>query len=218
MSSSERREFQRLRLDPPVPGTLGTTAVSILEIGVIGARVHHAEPFEHEVGELRFSFENEEIGMKCELVRTAAGADAKYPDSGHESGLRFMAAIQGSGDALRHMLATLVTEEIQKLPPKRPHHPEQTIDGDKTVRGTQASYVCYRLEKSNHWSRRPVFLPEQPSIGFTVARTVDHDEMERLCLVYQVSDDEGRRLIRLFAELSVSEVMEIPPKALDQPE
>jgi hypothetical protein len=212
MSSAERREFQRLRLDPPVPGTLGTTAVSILELGVIGARVHHAQPFDEPHADLRFSFDNEEIGLRCELVRTGIGANSKYPDSGYESGLRFVAAIEGSGDVLRQMLATLVTKELDRHPPLNPMHAGQAIDGDKTVRGTQARYVCYRLEANNTWTRRPVFLPEQPSAGFTVTRDVDHDEMERLCLVYLVSDDEGRRLIRLFAELSISEELEIPPR------
>jgi hypothetical protein len=212
MSSAERREFQRLHLDPPVPGTLGTTAVSILEVGVIGARVHHAEPLDEQAAELRFSFESDEIGLRCELVRTTTGADAKYPDSGYESGLRFVAAIDGSGDVLRRMLATLVSKELERRPPQLPLYTGQPIDGDKTVRGTQARYVCYRFE-NNIWSRRAVFLPEQPPVGFTVARDVDHDEMERLCRVFQVSDDEGRRLIRLFAELSISQEMEIPPKA-----
>jgi len=211
--SSERREFQRLRLNPPVPGSLGTTAVSILEMGVIGARVHHAEPFDEQTAELRFSFENDEIGLRCELVRTNTGADAKYPDSGYESGLRFLAAIHNSGDTLRRMLATLVTKELERRPPVNPLHGGQAIDGDKTVRGVQARYVAYRLEPNLTWTRRPVFLPEQPLVGFTVARDVDHDEMERLCRVYLVSDDEGRRLIRLFAELSISEELEIPPSA-----
>ena len=35
--------------------------------------------------------------------------------------------------------------------------------------------------------------------------------MQRLCRVYEASDNEGRRLIRLFAELSVSDALEIPP-------
>jgi len=61
------------------------------------------------------------------------------------------------------------------------------------------------------WTKRPVFLPEQPSTGFTVAHTSDTDEMQRLCRVYEASDEEGRRLIRLFAELSVSDALAIPP-------
>jgi hypothetical protein len=209
MSPAERREFQRLQLNPPVPGSLGTTAVSILEIGVLGARVHHAEPFDNNTGELRFSFAADEIGLRCEIVRTSTGADAKYPDSGYESGLRFVAAIAESGDKLRNMLATLVTQELERLPRAEPQDP--AIDGDKTVRGTQAAYLCFRYEHGE-WTRRAVFLPEQPPAGFTVARDADLDEMNWLCRVYQVSDEEGRRLIRLFAELSVSAAMEIPPK------
>ena len=49
-------------------------------------------------------------------------------------------------------------------------------------------------------------------MGFTVARSTDTDEMQRLCDVYAASDEEGRRLIRLFAELSVSDAMQIPPR------
>ena len=88
----------------------------------------------------------------------------------------------------------------------------EMVDGDNTVRGSDAGFLCYRFENGG-WIRRRVFLPEQPSVGFTVARTEDNSEMQRLCRVFEASDDEGRRLIRLFAELSVSDALEIPPRA-----
>lgn len=207
----ERREFQRLRLDPPIPATLGTTAVSLLDVGVLGARVHHAAPFDQQYLELRFSHGPNEIGLRCEVIRTYDSQHAKYPGTGLESGLRFLAAVGESGDYLRSMLGELVKALLEQ----RPATPAGTfgqVDGDKTVRGTEAGFVCYRLEQNDSWRRRPVFLPEQPQSGFTVARSEDRAEMQRLCAVYAASDDEGRRLIRLFAELSVSEVMEIPPR------
>jgi hypothetical protein len=207
----ERREFQRLRLDPPIPATLGTTAVTLLDIGVLGARIHHAAPLEEHPTELRFSHGANEIGLRCEVTRTYDSQDAKYPGSGLESGLRFLAAIGDSGDHLRAMLGELVKALLDKHPAPPPGS-RQPVDGDKTVRGTQAGFVCYRLDRLGVWNRRPVFLPEQPASGFTVARTEDRAEMQRLCAVYAASDDEGRRLIRLFAELSVSEAMEIPPR------
>ena len=40
----ERREFQRLPLAEPVVGKLGEVPVTIVEIGVLGARVSHREP------------------------------------------------------------------------------------------------------------------------------------------------------------------------------
>lgn len=208
----ERREFQRLDLDPPIPGTLGTTAVSVVEVGVLGARLHHAEGVIETFSELRFSHRGEDIAMRCEVVRTAPSKDARYPAAGMESGVRFIAAVGESGDRLRGMLAEYVTKIIdarRKTSPMK-STAETSIDGDRTVRGADAGFLCYRLD-NGVWRRRRVFLPEQPTSGFTVARGEDHAEMQRLCRVYEASDEEGRRLIRLFAELSVSEQLQIPP-------
>jgi hypothetical protein len=208
----ERREFQRLNLQPPLPGSLGATAVSILEIGVLGARVQHGAPLDAQKSELRFSYSHGEIALRCEIVRTAARQD-KYPDAGFESGLRFVAAIGESGDRLRSMLSELVTAELERRRDESMHGiGPAVIDGDRTVRGKDAGYLCYRFEGGS-WSKRRIFLPEQPPSGFTVARSTDGDEMKRLCAVYEASDDEGRRLIRLFAELSVSDALQIPPVA-----
>ena len=200
----ERREFQRLRLDPPLPGTFGPVPVSIMEIGVLGARLQHIEPIENPRGELHFIREGIEITMRCEAVRNV-GAD--------QTGVRFLAAVGDSGDRLRALLAQLVENALHdrndssatKLAIKR------GVDGDKTIRGVDAQFVTYRFDQGK-WSRRHVFLPEQPTVGFTVARGEDAAEMQRLCEVYEASDEEGRRLIRLFAELSVSHVLQIPPK------
>ena len=200
----ERREFQRLRLDPPLPGTFGPVPVSIMEIGVLGARLQHIEPIENPRGELHFNREGIEITMRCEAVRNV-GAD--------QTGVRFLAAVGDSGDRLRALLAQLVENALHdrndssatKLAIKR------GVDGDKTIRGVDAQFVTYRFDQGK-WSRRHVFLPEQPTVGFTVARGEDAAEMQRLCEVYEASDEEGRRLIRLFAELSVSHVLQIPPK------
>ena len=214
LAGEERREFQRLRLDPPLPGTLGITAVSILELGVLGARVQHSTPIDEEYAELHFASAGDEVGMRCEIIRTVKSTDVKYPGSGLQSGVRFLAAIDDSGDKLRATLARLVTHEFEvrrKLPDSMP--PASSVDGDKTVRGADAGFLCYRLE-NGVWRKRRVFLPEQPAMGFTVARIEDSEEMQRLCRVFEASDEEGRRLIRLFAELSVSDVLEIPPRQL----
>jgi len=201
--SDERREFQRLFLSPAIEGTLGSAPVAIVEICVLGARVRHDAAPPEGRSELRFHSDDGEIAMRCEIVRT----------HGDQSGLRFVAAIDESGDRLRQLLGQLVTRELEgRRDATRGAMPANVIDGDKTVRGKDAQFLCYRLD-ANGWSKRRVFLPEQPSTGFTVARIEDGDEMQRLCAVYQASDDEGRRLSRLFAELSVSDALEIPPRA-----
>jgi len=206
--TEERREFQRLLLDPPMAAMLGAAPVSIMEIGVLGARVLHGAPLEDEHADLRFSWNEHEIAMQCSVVRTFSGRDAH---GGQQSGVRFLAAIGDSGDHLRAMLAEMVVRELDRRHDDSGVHPSHAIDGDKTIRGRDAAFLCYRLE-NGAWQRRRVFLPEQPATGFTVARSEDSDEMQRLCDVYAAADEEGRRLIRLFAELSVSNALEIPPR------
>ncbi|HEY6844053.1 MAG TPA: PilZ domain-containing protein [Thermoanaerobaculia bacterium] len=203
MRPEERREFQRLTLTPPIAATLGTASVRICEIGVLGARVEHDDELGAETLDLKFKYAGEPIAMRCQVVRSSGSS---------ESGLRFIAAVGESGDKLRDMLGILVTKEIdrRRTAPGRDPLPSHTVDGDKTVRGNDAGFLTYRFE-NGQWSKRPVFLPEQPSTGFTVAKGSDSDEMQRLCRVYEASDEEGRRLIRLFAELSVSDALAIPP-------
>jgi hypothetical protein len=199
----ERREFQRLALNPPVTGTLGISPVTIVEIGVLGARVRHERPLNFDTGDLRFAYRADEIGMRCEIVRAI---------NKNESGVRFVSAIGDGGDKLRDMLAELVANafESRRAVPKNTMN-RLIVDGDRTVRGKDAGYLSFRLE-DGAWKKRRVFLPEQPQTGFTVASSSDGEELRHLCTVYESSDDEGRRLIRLFAELSVSDALDIPPQ------
>lgn len=198
----ERREFQRLRLDSPIAGTFGNAGVSVVEIGILGARIEHSAPLESARADLHFTFGGTAIHMRCEVARS----------TGPVSGLRFLAAVGDSGDNLRDMLAQLVVKALEGQ-----HDSSATrlrirsVDGDRTVRGADAQFFSYQYE-NGAWKRRPVFLPEQPQMGFTVARGEDATEMQRLCEVFEASDDEGRRLIRLFAELSVSDLLQIPPR------
>ena len=206
----ERREFQRLYLDPPIPGTLVTTPVSIVEIGVLGARLRHGAALEPSHGVMRFTYGGHELALRCEVVRTFPSKEGD-DGSAFASGIRFVAAVGDAGDRLREMLAELVTIALQARRNVSFDNFGDLVDGDRTVRGRDAQFTSYRLE-NGVWRKRRVFLPEQPALGFTVASSIDSDEMQRLCKVYVASDDEGRRLIRLFAELSVSHALEIPPK------
>lgn len=211
-TGEERREFQRLRLNTAIPATFGSNAVWLVEIGILGARIRHAHPLADDRGELRFASDGDEIVLRAAVVRTVDASPHEFPDGGSISALRFLAAVGESGDHLRTLLAQLVAAELARHHSATLHRARQSsVDGDRTVRGRDAHFVSFRLE-NGAWKKRPVFLPEQPSTGFTVARSEDAEEMQNLCAVYEASDDEGRRLIRMFAELSVSDALQIPPQ------
>ena len=197
----ERREFQRLPLQPPIRGTLDEKPVSIHEIGVLGARIQQSAPVTSAHPELRFNYKGGEIAIRCDSVRI---------DRNFELGLRFVGAFGASAMRLREMLGELVTQAINERTASPDMAIDPPFDGDSTMNRKDSGFISMRLENS-HWTKRAVFLPEQPPSGFTVARTVDASDLDRLCRAYESADDEGRRLIRVFAELSVSDVLQIPP-------
>src|SRR5258706_6386306 len=97
----ERREFQRLHLTHSIAGTLAGIPVKVVEVGILGARLHHVDELRGEYAELRFQHGGHEMATQCELVR----ANAESRNSGRQSPVRFLAAIAESGDRLRALLA-----------------------------------------------------------------------------------------------------------------
>jgi hypothetical protein len=197
----ERREFQRLRLSAPMPAVLGGVGVAIHEIGVLGARVLQSAPIDDQHPQLQFEYKKREIRIKCDFIRVRPNL---------ESGVRFAGAIGDSADHLRKMLGELVTAAINERRDPNETIIQPPVDGDQTVSRKDAGFLCFRLE-NGHWTKRSVFLPEQPPSGFTIARAAHTNDMDRLCRLYEQGDDEVRHLVRVFAELSVSDVLQIPP-------
>jgi hypothetical protein len=197
----ERREFQRLPLSTPMPAVLGGIGVAIHEIGVLGARLLQSAPVDDEYPQLQFEYKTKEIRIRCDFVRVSPNL---------ESGVRFVAAIGDSADHLRKMLGELVTDAINERRDPSETIIQPPVDGDQTVSRKDSGFICYRFENA-HWTKRSVFLPEQPPSGFTIARAANGNDMDRLCRLYENGDENLRRLVRVFAELSVTDVLQIPP-------
>ena len=62
----------------------------------------------------------------------------------------------------------------------------------------------FRIYLDNqNWRKKRTHDPGQPADGFTISANEDHSQAELLCQAYEKSDDEGRRMIQLFAQLSI---------------
>jgi len=207
VKAEERREFQRLTLDEAVSARLDGQEVKLLEIGILGARIRHGFPLQGKTGLLSFPWRGKSIELDCVVVRTSPTVTAGQ----HESGMQFSRARGVSDELLRDMLSEKVRPILEARRSEPGSVPITDIDADVTIRPRDAGYLCFRLE-NGEWQKTRAFLPEQPSTGFTVAKHENAREIERLCRAYQNADAEGRRLIRLFAELSVSEAMNLPPR------
>jgi hypothetical protein len=214
MHPSDRREFQRLKLSKPILGTLGSSNALVLDIGMAGAFVEHygtAAPGDRHV--LTFRWQGEEVSFDCEVVRSSV---VKRPAGDgmsqlSQSGLRFREAIGDSAEKLQDLIASFVGRILAAQ--KANAAGETGRSAGETIlatigqarRSRSHGYVSYRF-KDKRWWRIPSETAVQPNDGFTVGLHEDEEEIETLCRAYEAADDEGKRLIRMVAELSTSRV------------
>ncbi len=208
MVTHDRREFQRLRLAKPIIAQLDDQNALILDIGVGGAYIEHyglTEPGRRY--RLLFRWNGADVVFESEVIRSQEVRRAGSELASHTA-LRF---VESTGDAdlrLQDMMATFVGKVLAAQ--------KANASGDisdsaglrilsqlgEARRIRSRGYVAYHF-KEGKWWRVATDSALQPPDGFTVAAYEDEDELAELCNTYAASNDEGRRLIRLVAELSV---------------
>lgn len=213
MLPSDRREFQRLRLAKPVLGLLDGMPALVLDLGVTGAFVeHHGTVQPGAEALLSFRWKAKSIEFLCRVAHSAVvrqPASDGISDVSH-SGLQFLEPQGDSAGNLQDMIATYVG---QILAAQRSNAAGKAdIDGFDVLsrlgearRRRTSGFLTFRL-RGRTWWKIPSRSRDQPADGFTVAAWEDPDEIALLCQTYAQSDEEGRRLIRLIAELSAATV------------
>ncbi len=183
----------------------------ILDLGVSGAMLeHYGTAAPGDCFQLSFRWQGNDVEFSCEVVRSAVMRDPAGDGTNvvSHTGVRFLEAVGDSAEHLKELMATFVGRVLAAQ--KANAAGEGTVSSGETVleqigharraRST-GSYLTYRF-KEGQWWRIPTRSPVQPSDGFTVAAHEDEDEIQTLCETYAQADEEGRRLIRLVAELS----------------
>jgi hypothetical protein len=213
--TDDRRGYQRLRLSKPILALMNDQNALILDIGVSGAYVeHYGEVPEDARFRLSFRWHGEDIEYLAEVARSRVvrtpGGDGQSVVS--HTGFRFVTAIGKSEARLQDMMATFVGRVLAAQKANAAAVDVGDAEGvvvleqlGEARRIRSRGYVTYRLH-NGRWSREASSAALQPEDGFTVAAHEDEEELETLCRTYEASDDEGRDLIRLVAELSARSV------------
>ncbi len=238
MDGSRTRRVQRIHLATPLVARLGTTQVVLVDISVLGARVEHNVPLPSGTkARLTFTFEDEEIGTDCRIVRSrlerfSVGADGLTV---YHSGLEFENTPGDMKVRLKNMIARFISRaleeqkmnargeipqhDVAKMPIFRYGGQLSANVKDVSVGETalptsriakETGYVCYHLE-NNTWRKKRTHDPGQPAEGFTISAMEDRAQADLLCEAYLKSDKEGRRMIQLFAQLSIMEGEGVSP-------
>ena len=214
MLQHDRREFQRLKLAKPILAMMDSANALILDIGMAGAFLEHYGTTEPgKTFHLTFRWQGADVEFVCEVVRTAVvrqpAGDGKSLMS--HTGVHFREAIGDSAERLQDLIATFVGRSLAAQRANAAGEPDQAQSGaileslGAARRKRSRGFISYRL-RDNRWWRVPTDSPVQPEDGFTVADWEDEAELETLCRTYEAADEQGRQLIRLVAELSVSSV------------
>ena len=238
MDFPRTRRVQRVHLPQPLVARLGSAQVVLVDVSVLGARVEHHVPLATgAISTLSFEWDGETIEVECRIIRSRLERFSVGPDglTVYHSGVEFADVESSTRKQIKDMIALFISRalEEQKLNARgvMPQHDvakmpifryggqltanvkdkELTTSLLPTARVLrETGYVCYRLE-NNTWRPRRTHDPGQPPEGFTVSATEDHAQVEMLCSAYEKSDAEGRRLIQLFAQLSIAEGEGITP-------
>jgi len=175
-----------------------------MEIGFSGALFEHRMhlPQALHTG-LTFERGGRHFNLPTEIVRSIE-VDSPSTSTYYHSGLRFQRS------DLDGALRDLIAGEAKKLLMAQAANamgvrmPNLSGNGDPLLPRRPPGGGCLQyILHLNVWERTPTMSPEQPDEGFTVSVHEDPDELDNLCRVYEGSDEDGRKLIRVLAELSL---------------
>jgi hypothetical protein len=208
MVANDRREFQRLRLAKPILALMDGQNALILDIGIAGAYIEHYGALPPGARfKLLFRWQRADVELLCEVrrARVVRGGGDNLSVVSH-SGVQFIEAIGDADARLNDMMATFVGRVLAAQRANASGKPEESealslaqLGGARRAR--TRGWVSFRLV-DGVWRRALATSATQPPDGFTVAAYEDEDELASLCETYEAADAEGRRLIRLLAELS----------------
>jgi hypothetical protein len=208
MVGNDRREFERLRLAKPILALLDGQNALILDIGISGAFVeHYGQTNAGERFTLLFRWKGTDVEFVSEVAHTVIVRKAGNAEVSH-TGLRFTQPIGEAEKRLNDMVGTFVGKVLaaQKANAGATQPSDSAlVDLGGARRSRTRGFLTFRFQDGK-WSREMTASPVQPNNGFTVAGYEADEELESLCQAYEIADEEGRRLIKLVAELSARTV------------
>jgi hypothetical protein len=214
--------MNRLTFKMPRTARFATHEVVLVDLSLKGAGIQHSNQIPPGTrGALRFRLEREYHEVTCEISRSKLQLVRQGTRTLqiYRSGLAF-AGIEGEADTIKDALRTRVQRAIAR-------QQADAFANAEAMKGVEESsgaiplaalagwmetrpYVRCALERSGKWKTEKVDAPEQPPNGFTVSSDEGEKEIELLRRAFEKANDEQRRLIRMFAQITLTEPSDEP--------
>lgn len=168
--------------------------VSIVDLSLLGARLEHRVPLPvggH--GRIEFDCGGETISANCRVVRSRVERGL------HRSGIEFDHLPPRARDTIRRVIELELRRAFDE---QRRAARDVVLPPFDSMASIDNGYVCLSFDAGG-WVRKRTHDPGQPAEGFTVSADETDSQIELLREAYERSDGEGRKLIQIFAQLSI---------------
>jgi hypothetical protein len=197
----------------PLAGRVGAARVFLVDVSVEGIRVAHqsALPAVGQTCRIAFEWEGRLIELECEVIHNSLFKLAKSAEekSTYHAGLRIANAVGDSSAGLRKLVADVVARALDEQKANARGIPAAAAEVFQSGKGTD--FVrCELIDGA--WRRTVTSRPEQPANGFTISVDEAADQVELLCQTFASSDAQGRKLIQLMSEMSISKSEGVPTR------
>ena len=219
--SENRRRAERLKLTEPLHGQVEDgPAVAVIEVGLLGAKIEHVDTLMSGAEiTLWFEWDEESLVFPGRVARSELQPllSESRGETIYHSGVEFADADDRSSNLLRKLIADRVTRILEELKANARGGGSLLRDvpflrsSRTTAKEDPQGFLSCRLDAQGQWHRSEVLKPRQPTDGFTVPLNYSEKDLEMLCQTYEDSDEAGRQMIRVCAELSISEGETVPP-------
>ena len=202
--SEERRQYGRVELDPPLRASLDGMPVSVIDASVSGFRVAHESRIV-PVPTRRITVHWEANAMEFGVVvaRSMLHKLAQKPGDStvYHSGIHILEAKGDSDRILRELIESRVMRALDEMKANARGIPPIS---SYTVHVTQPDRFRRCELVDGTWRKSETAIRQQPQNGFTVAADVDARHVDMLCKLFETTNDEGKRLTKVLAELSIT--------------
>ena len=111
----EKRNARRIRLDPPVAGSLSHFPVSVVDLSTSGARIQHDAPMTFHPGKrfvLEFACEGETFHLTCTVARSRMEMNRSAHRTIYTSGVHFVELDETTIDRLWGLIGLLAVDVL----------------------------------------------------------------------------------------------------------
>lgn len=217
-----RRSLGRISFRMPRPARFATHDVILIDLSVRGAGIrHHVKIAPNTNGVLRFRLERQVHEVPCQLSRSRLELVRQNDKTLqiYRSALRFDSLgeeREGDGlDSIREALRKRVERAIRRQQADAFGDPSLMSGTDESSGSIPVDLLASWMESRNfirctlgrdrRWKIERVDDAEQPINGFTVSAEEGEQEIAVLRSTWERSDENQRRLIRIFAQIALTD-------------